>query len=296
MQRKRSAPARRAAVGAAAVLAWAACARDTVVDVLGDRPVLNVQLSPGDAVLPSGTATASATSVRLTLTGLPALGSGSYAVWLYKASDGSFAPAAAKVTVGGSTASGPTFTSPGDTATIVVLLDNTTSPDFTAYNSVVLSIEGGAPGSAPSTARFLFGEYRTAAGTYRSGALTFGKFDPAAPVTFRVAGVGRVQFYRDSLIARLERVPPPPAGFHYQSYLVRMVGPTPEASTRLHTVTPDEIGNATDRVAESEAGGFANFNTYMLLLEADASPSFGRARVLVSDNYVDRFPPFFVRR
>jgi len=61
------------------------------------------------------------------------------------------------------------------------------------------------------------------------------------------------------------------------------------ASQRVHAVTLDEIGNATDRIAESEVGSFANYGLYLLVLEPDGLTIRTNAIVQESENYVDKF-------
>lgn len=232
--------------------------------------------------------------ITLNLSGLPALGSKKYAVWLHNRESGAYGLASVKVD-GGAAAS--SFDSPGDDASLSVVIDDESGLDFAQYHNVVVSMENGAPGGSPSDARFLFSEYLTPSQSLNSGALTFGRFDPSAGNrTFVAAGSGNASFFRDSMLVSLQRVPTPPAGFHYTSYLVRRVGPDVTATQRVHEITLDEIGNATDRIAESEVGSFASFGFYLLVLEPDGLTMRTNAVVQESEDYVDKFGSTFFPR
>ncbi|MBI4545784.1 MAG: hypothetical protein HY703_11355, partial [Gemmatimonadetes bacterium] len=244
--------------------------------------------------LPGGAnALAAPGTIRLSLSGLPKLTTRRYAVWLFNRTSKAFKSAPAKV--GTSTTPAATFDSPGEAA-LSVVLDDASNVDFAKWTHLLVSIEGTTVGANPSASKFLFSEYLAADQSLKAGALTLGKFDATAPRAFQLAGTGLGSFFRDSLLVDLKRVPAPPEGFHYQSFLAKVVGPNVTASVRLHTVTVDEIGNGTDRIAEAEAGAFVDFNTYMLVLEPDNLNLLTKARVQVSENYGDKFKAFFAKQ
>lgn len=233
-------------------------------------------------------------TITLNLTGLPTLGSKQYAVWLHNRQSNAYALARVKVDGGAPVTS---FDSPGDDATVQVVIDDESGLDFGQYNDIVVTLENGAPGSAPSDARFLYREYLAANQSLTQGAFTFGRFDPAnGNRPYVIGGSGNASFFRDSMLVNLQRITPPPPGFHYASYLVRRVGDNVTASQRVHAVTLDEIGNATDRIAESEVGSFANYGLYLLVLEPDGLTIRTNAIVQESENYVDKFGENFFPR
>lgn len=230
-----------------------------------------------------GSAFAAPAQVVLNLSGLPALSGATYGLWLFNEETGTFQSAG-------------TIDSPGADEELEVTLGDDEDIDFGAFNSVVVSIEQGAPGASPSAAQILWKQYLTPELALESGALAFGSFRTGEARAFQISGAGEGQFIGDSLIVRLDRLTPPPTGFHYQSYMLSL-SPTGEVSAqqRLHAITLDELGNARDAVAEDEVGGFANFNTYVVVLEPDVSPSLTPALIQVSENWLDKFADFFVR-
>lgn len=218
--------------------------------------------------------------INLSLSGLPVLGgSATYAVYLFNEETDSYALAT-------------TFESPGpdaETPVEITLTPEETGLDFGQFNQVIVSIETGAPGETPSEARFLAREFLSTDFALSQGPFTFGRADLTPAQQFQIAGSGEATFIRDSLLVDLRRLSRPPAGFHYQSYLIRGELGSIEAEQRLHTIELDELGNAVDRVGEDEVGSFANFDTYVVALEPDAAPGLTPAFIQVSENYLDKF-------
>lgn len=231
--------------------------------------------------LPGGAdAFAAPGQINLSLSGLPVLGgSATYAVYLFDEETDSYA----LVT---------TFESPGpdpETPLEITLTPEETGLDFGQFNQVIVSIETGAPGETPSEARFLVREFLSTDFALSQGPFTFGRANLTPAQEFQIAGSGEATFIRDSLLVDLRRLSPPPAGFHYQSYLIRGEIGAIEAEQRLHTIELDELGNAVDRVGEEEVGSFANFETYVVALEPDAASGLTPAFIQVSENYIDKF-------
>lgn len=232
--------------------------------------------------LPGGAnAFAAPAEITVDVSGLPALPSGTYALWLHNSETNTFQFVS-------------TIDSPGATEEIELVLGDDEEIDFGAFNTLVISIEEGAPGASPSPARILWKTYLTPSLALEEGALAFGTFDPEESRLFQVAGAGEGQFVGDSLIVRLNRLSRPPTGFHYQSYMLRVSATGEiEAQQRLHTVALNELGNARDAVGEDEVGSFASYNSYVVVLEPDAAPSFTPAMIQVSENWLDKFSDFF---
>ena len=149
--------------------------------------------------------------------------------------------------------------------------------------------------TSPSAARFLFHEYLTSTKNLADGAMTFGTFDPAGSGRqFRVAGSGSAEFFGTSMLVRLRRLPQPPDGFHYQSYLASFSGPMITNSVRLNTLTLDALGNGSDRVeAEQANGNFGAYGTYLVVLEPDGLTTLTDMQIQASEDYVSKFTDFF---
>lgn len=245
--------------------------------------------------LPGGTAAFAAPGVlTFEFSALPALTTGTYAIYLRNATTGEYLLL-------------DTFSSVGADSTITVTANaEDLGVDFGEFNEVVVSVESGQPGATPA-APFLTRTYLGTDFSLSGGALTLGDASVTPGSRFQIAGAGEAAFFGDSLLVSLNRLSPPPAGFHYQSYLVRFRGPTVEAQHRLHTIEfggecatagdascVDSVGNGTDRIGEDEVpGGFQAFNTYVIVLEANGNPSLTPALVQVSENYLDKFGDFF---
>ena len=245
--------------------------------------------------LPGGAnAFAAPSRITLDVSNLPVLGSSRYQVFLFSEATNSYQAVPVTIVVDGETVAegAATFQSAGDDAQMRLVIDASDDIDFGSFNSVVVSIEPAAGSATPSTGQFLYREYLSTEQALSAGALSLGSF--ADETRFGLAGGGRASFFGDSLLVTLTRLPAPPAGFQYGSYLVRMRGPVVEETQRLHTITLDELGNGVDRISEAEAlNAWENFNTYMLVLEPVSDPSFNLLRVFVSENYVDKFSDYF---
>lgn len=233
--------------------------------------------------LPGGAdAFAAPAELDLTLSGLPELGSGAtYGVYLQNTEANSYALASS-------------FDSPGPTEMFQTTLDmESTGLDLSEYNQVVVSIESGSPGETPSDDRFLVREYFSPMLDLSEGQFTFGDAAATPVEGFAIEGAGTATFIRDSLLVQLRRLDEPPAGFHYQSYLLDGTPDDFDSEVRLNTIELDDLGNGVDRIGEDEVGSFANYNTYVVALEPDVAPGLTPAFIQVSEDYVDQFGEFF---
>lgn len=214
----------------------------------------------------------------LTLSGLPVLSGGTWAAYAFDEATSAFTLIR-------------TFDSPGAEEEFdLVLGGGGEAFDFTPFTHVVLSMEAGTPGASPSTP-VLVHPFTTGSGT-----LAFGTFNPATATVnqFQIDGAGLGQFIGDSLIVRLNRLTPPPTGFHYQSYVLALSATGEiEDELRLHTVELDEEGDARDAIDEAEVGGFHMWNAYVLILEPNIAPGLTPAMIQVSEDWTDKFADYF---
>ena len=299
-------PERKRIRGALAVAALGAllvaCETDNVTDLTGERPVLKVVLAPGEAVFPSGSVALSGTApsapperIDITLTGFSPLSAGSYQLWLYGGT-GSYAAVDAAFHPAGDTAMttmGATFEPSSSEAVYHAEVEASAALDLGDFTHVAVSAEPGEAAS-PSGGAFLFHRYLDADGTGRDGAMIFGRVGPDGEIEpFAAGGSGTASFYENSLLVELRRLPAPPPGLHYQSYLVSFTGPNVTTFSRGNTITLDARGNGSDMLAQSVVGDFRSFTTYLLVLEPDGIPSITEMRVQQSDDYSNKFKDFF---
>ena len=253
----------------------------------------DVAANPAD--LPGGVDAFSAPGqMDIEVTGLSSLSGGTYQLWLYSRDGGSYTPADATITVGENMSMGTTFGSPGSSSMVTAKLDDATGLDFGSFSHVVLSVETAAMAS-PSAARFMFLEYLTSSKNLAEGGMTFGTFDPNGPGrAFSISGSGTGEFYETSLLVDLRRLPAPPDGFHYQSYLASFSGTMVSNSVRLNTLTLDALGNGADRVEQEQASGdFGSYSTYLVVLEPDGLQTLTDMHIQASEDYLGKFSSFF---
>jgi hypothetical protein len=234
-------------------------------------------------------------AIDLSLTGLATLGGKQYTIWIHDQASGTYTLAEGSLISidGGEAVTGSSFDSPGASSTIEASVAPGT--DFSTGTHVVLSMEAGAGGS-PSESKFMFQEYVASA-----GAMTFGGFNGGTnDYVFLNGGSGTAEFISVSagrqLQADLRRLPQPPQGFHYVSYIVELLPSTPVTEfARANEITLDALGNGLDIIPESTVGDFNPKNTYVALLEPDGLPGLTPHFVQVSENYQFKFVEFFPR-
>lgn len=295
----------RGAMGAAlfGALLATACETDNLTDLTADRPVLRVVIAPGEAVFPGGSVAVSGVDasgaperIDVTLTGFSPLTGGSYQLWLYNGGSGAYAAADATFHPADDpdmTTVGATFEPSASEAVYKAGVETSAELNLGDYTHVAVSAESGRAAS-PSGGGFLFQRYLDAGGTAQGGAMTFGRPAPDGGITpFAAAGAGTASFYETSLLVELRRLPAPPPGLHYQSYLVSFTGPAVTTFSRGNTITLDARGNASDRLEQSVVGDFGSFTTYLLVLEPDGIPSITEMRVQQSDDYRTKFREYF---
>ena len=273
-------------------------------DIDADGNVINNAMGPFPAgVVPnapelSGGANSFAApgQIDVTLEGFSPLSGGSYQLWLYDAGSGSYSPADAtfypamdmEMMMMGSTFSP---SSPEDV--YLAKLEVTMDQDFADFTHVAVSAESGQAGS-PTGGPFLFQEYLTSDNLMQQGAMTFGHLGSDGGIErFSTGGSGSGSFYDNSLLVELNRIPAPPPGLHYQSYLAAISPAGVGSSARGNTITLDARGNGTDRLEASQVGDFASFTHYLLVLEPDGISSITEMRVQQSDDYKNKFKEFF---
>ena len=280
-----------------------ACETDNVTDLTDDRPVLRVVIAPGEAVFPAGSVALTGADpagppeqIDVTLTGFSPLTGGSYQLWLYDGGTGSYAAVDATFYPAGDmemATMGATFEPTSSEVVYRAKVEASTDLDLGDFTHVAVSAESGRS-AAPSGGAFLFHEYVDADGVWQGGAMTFGQVGSDGSIQpFVVGGSGRASFYENSLLVELRRLPAPPPGLHYQSYLVSFTGPDVTTVSRANTIILDARGNASDRLEESAVGDFGSFTHYLLVLEADGIPSITEMRVQQSDDYRNKFKEYF---
>ena len=280
-----------------------ACETDNVTDLTGDRPVLRMVLAPGEAVFPSGSVTVSGAEppapperIDIALTGFSPLSAGSYQLWLYSAGTGSYAAVDAAFHPAGDTTMmtmGGTFEPSSSGAVYHAAVKASADLDLSDFTHVAVSA-GSGQSASPSGGAFLFHRYLDADGATRDGAMTFGRVGPEGEIQpFAPGGSGTASFYENSLLVELRRLPEPPPGLHYQSYLVSFTGPNVTTFSRGNTITLDARGNGSDMLEQSVVGDFRSFTSYLLVLEVDGIPSITEMRVQQSDDYSNKFNEFF---
>ena len=100
--------------------------------------------------------------------------------------------------------------------------------------------------------------------------MTFGQLGAGGEVEpFFGGGSGSGSFYESSLLVELNRLPAPPPGMHYQSYLAAVSPTGVGTSSRGNTITLDARGNGMDRLEAAQVGDFASFTHYLVVLEPE---------------------------
>jgi hypothetical protein len=234
--------------------------------------------------------------IDVTLTGFSPLSGGSYQLWMHNAGSGSYAAVDATIYPDGDMdmmMMGSTFSPSSSEGVYHAKMEASMDLNFGDFTHVAVSAESGQSGS-PSGGPFLFQEYLTSANLMQQGAMTFGHLDSDGEIQpFSGGGSGSASFYENSLLVELNRIPSPPPGLHYQSYLVSFTGPAVTNSARGNTITLDARGNGADRLEDAAVGSFGSFSTYLLVLEPDGIQSITDMRVQQSDDYKNKFKEFF---
>ena len=268
-------------------------ASDTVINnAMAPFPTEGV---PNAVDLPGGTnAFAAPGQIDFTLTGFSPLSGGSYQLWVY--SSGSYAPVDATfypamdmemMTMGS------TFSPSSSEAVYHAKAETSMDQNFGDFTHVAVSAESGTS-SSPTGGPFLILEYMNADRMWQQGAMTFGHLGADGKIKpFFGGGSGSGSFYENSLLVELNRLPTPPPGMHYQSYLAA-ISPTGVGSWgRGNTITLDARGNGMDRLEAGQVGDFASFTHYLLVLEPDGIESITEMWVQQSDDYKNKFKDFF---
>ena len=273
-------------------------------DTDADGNVINNAMAPFPAgVVPnapelSGGANSFAApgQIDVTLSGFSPLSGGSYQLWLYDAGSGSYSAADAafypamdmEMMTMGSTFS-PSSSEDVYHAKLEVSMDQ----DFAGFTHVAVSAESGQA-SSPTGGPFLYQEYLTSANLMAQGAMTFGHLGSDGKIEpFFGGGSGSGSFYESSLLVELNRLPPPPPGLHYQSYLAAISPTGIGTSSRGNTITLDARGNGMDRLEAAQVGDFGSFTHYLVVLEPDGITSITEMWVQQSDDYKNKFKEFF---
>lgn len=234
--------------------------------------------------------------IDLALTGFSPLSGGTYQLWLYNAGSGSYSAADATTypaTDMDMATMGSTFSPSSSEEVYHARLEVSTDQDFAGFTHVAVSAESGQAGS-PTGGPFLFQEYLSPDNLMLQGAMTFGQLGSDGAIEpFLGGGSGSGSFYESSLLVELNRLPPPPPGMHYQSYLAAISPTGVGTSSRGNTITLDPRGNGTDRLEAAQVGDFASFTHYLLVLEPDGITSITEMWVQQSDDYKNKFKEFF---
>ncbi len=254
-------------------------------------PVPNAPELPGGA-----NAFAAPGQIDVTLAGFSPLSGGTYQLWLhnegsgsYVAADATFYPAANMEM----TTTGATFSPASSEDVYHARMELSMDQNFGEFTHVAVSAESGQA-SAPTAGAFLHQRYLTSDNLMREGAMTFGGMGAGGEVEpFLTGGSGSASFYENSLLVNLNRLPAPPPGLHYQSYLAAVSATGVGTSSRGNLITLDARGNATDRLEAAEVGDFASFTHYLLVLEPDGISSITDMWVQQSDDYKNKFKEFF---
>ncbi len=273
-------------------------------DVDADGNVVNNAMAPfptgtvPNAPQLSGGANSFAAPGRIdvTLSGFSPLSGGSYQLWLHDAGSGSYAAAAASMHPAEDmemTTTGSTFSPASAEDVYHARLELSMDQDLSAFTHVAVSAESGEAGS-PTGGPFLYQEYLSSDNLMQQGAMTFGRLGPDGGIeAFSPGGSGSASFYRNSLLVDLNRLPTPPPGLHYRSYLAAVSPTGVGSSAQGNAIALDARGNATDRLEAAQVGDFASFTHYLLVLEPDGLSSFTRMWVQQSDDYRNKFKEFF---
>ncbi len=234
--------------------------------------------------------------IDVTLTGFSPLSGGSYQLWMHNAGSGSYAAVDATIYPDGDMdmmMMGSTFSPSSSEGVYHAKMEASMDLNFGDFTHVAVSAESGQSGS-PSGGPFLFQEYLTSANLMQQGAMTFGHLASDGEIQpFSGGGSGSASFYENSLLVDLNRIPSPPPGLHYQSYLAAISPTGVGSSARGNTITLDARGNGVDRLEASQVGDFGSFTHYLLVLEPDGIQSITDMRVQQSDDYKNKFKEFF---
>ena len=273
-------------------------------DVDADGNVINNAMAPFPAdVVPnapelSGGANSFAApgQIDVTLEGFSPLSGGSYQLWLYDAGSGSYSAADATIYPAmdmDMMMMGSTFSPSSSEDVYNAKLEVSMDQDFADFTHVAVSAESGQA-SSPTGGPFLFQEYLTSDNLMQQGAMTFGHLGADGGIEpFFGGGSGSGSFYESSLLVELNRLPAPPPGMHYQSYLAAISPTGVGTSSRGNTITLDARGNGMDRLEAAQVGDFASFTHYLVVLEPDGITSITEMWVQQSDDYKNKFKEFF---
>ncbi len=273
-------------------------------DIDADGNVINNAMGPFPAgVVPnapelSGGANSFAApgQIDVTLSGFSPLSGGSYQLWLHDAGSGSYAAADATIYPAmdmDMTMMGSTFSPSSSKDVYHAKMEVSMDQSFADFTHVAVSAESGQA-SSPTGGPFLFQEYLTSKNLMAEGAMTFGHLGSDGKIKpFSGGGSGSGSFYESSLLVELNRLPPPPPGLHYQSYLAAISPTGVGTSSRGNTITLDARGNGMDRLEAGQVGDFGSFTHYLVVLEPDGITSITEMWVQQSDDYRNKFKEFF---
>lgn len=273
-------------------------------DIDADGNVINNAMAPFPAgvvpnapELPGGANSFAAPGqIDVTLEGFSPLSGGSYQLWLYDAGSGSYSAADATIYPAmdmDMMMMGSTFSPSSSEDVYNAKLEVSMDQDFADFTHVAVSAESGQA-SSPTGGPFLFQEYLTSANLMQQGAMTFGHLGADGGIEpFFGGGSGTGSFYESSLLVELNRLPAPPPGMHYQSYLAAISPTGVGTSSRGNTITLDARGNGMDRLEAAQVGDFASFTHYLVVLEPDGITSITEMWVQQSDDYKNKFKDFF---
>ena len=273
-------------------------------DIDSDGNVINNAMAPfPTGVVPnapelSGGANSFAApgQIDVTLAGFSPLSGGSYQLWLYDAGSGSYSPADAAFSPAADmdmVTTGSNFSPSSSEDVYHAKIEVTMDQNFGAFTHVAVSAESGQA-SSPTGGPFLYQEYLDSNNLMRQGAMTFGHLGSGGGIEpFFSGGSGSGSFYESSLLVELNRLPAPPSGLHYQSYLAAISPTGVGTSSRGNTITLDARGNAMDRLEAAQVGDFGSFTHYLVVLEPDGITSITEMWVQQSDDYRNKFKEFF---
>ena len=250
------------------------------------------ELSGGAQRIPS----AAPGQIDVTLSGFSPLSGGSYQLWLHDAGSGSYAAADATISPAmdmDMMMMGSTFSPSSSEDVYHAKMEVSMDQSFAGFTHVAVSAESGQA-SSPTGGPFLYQEYLTSDNLMAEGAMTFGHLGSDGEIEpFLSGGSGSGSFYESSLLVELNRLPPPPPGLHYQSYLAAISPTGVGTSSRGNTITLDARGNGMDRLEAGQVGDFGSFTHYLVVLEPDGITSITEMWVQQSDDYKNKFKEFF---
>ena len=234
--------------------------------------------------------------IDVTLSGFSPLSGGSYQLWLHDAGSGSYAAADAMISPAmdmDMMMMGSTFSPSSSEDVYHAKMEVSMDQSFAGFTHVAVSAESGQA-TSPTGGPFLYQEYLTSDNLMAEGAMTFGHLGSDGEIEpFLSGGSGSGSFYESSLLVELNRLPPPPPGLHYQSYLAAISPTGVGTSSRGNTITLDARGNGMDRLEAGQVGDFGSFTHYLVVLEPDGITSITEMWVQQSDDYKNKFKEFF---